>query len=154
LTALLVVAVLLVAAGYEAAVALEWVSMGSEPGDEAPGEDIARTIGMIALLVGMGYFALQPLRRKVAVSWATVLIPVAAAAFVTTRFYSFDSYYLPTLRRFSEGGSVEEAWVYGLAACALIVAAGIRIWPRRASLAAAVLLLVCVGTVLASSVGH
>jgi hypothetical protein len=113
LIALVVVALLLVAAGYEAAVALELVSMGSEPGDEATGEDIARTGGMIALLVGMGYFAVQLPRREVALSWAAVLIPVAAVAFVTARFYSFDSYYLPTLRRFSEGGSVEEAWVYG-----------------------------------------
>jgi hypothetical protein len=150
----LLVAVLLGAAGYNAAVALEWISMGSEPGAGATGDDVAWTAGMFALLIGMGYFALQLLRREVRVRSVAPLIPLAAVAFVTARFYSFDPYYLPTLRRFSEGGSVAAAWVYGLVACAVIVAPAVRFWPRTGSLVASGLLLVSAATVFASGVGH
>jgi hypothetical protein len=150
----LVVTVLLVAAVYETAVALKWISMGSEPGTGASGEGVVVTAAMLALLSAVGYFAGRLLRREVTLPWAAPLIPVAAAVFMFARFHSFDPYYLPTLRRFSEDGGVADAWVYSLVACAPIVVAAIRFWPRTGSLAAAILLVASAGSVFAFGLGH
>jgi hypothetical protein len=150
----LVVAVLLAAAVYETGVALKWISMGSEPGTDALGEGVVVTAAMLALLFAMGYFAAQLLRREVTLFWAAPLIPVAATAFMIARFHSFDPYYLPTLRRFSDAGGVADGWVYGLAAVQLIFVAAIKFWPRTGSLAASILLLFSAGTVFAFGLGH
>ena len=47
------------------------------------------------------------------------LLPPAAAAFLVARYYTFDPYYLPTLRRFSDDGILPPALVYGLLALAI-----------------------------------
>lgn len=62
--ALLLVAVLASASAYEAAVALEWISLGSAPGEAPSGEGFVRMIAMVGMLVGAGYCASVALRAR------------------------------------------------------------------------------------------
>jgi hypothetical protein len=150
---LLVVAILAAAAIYEVAVALGWIPMGSQPGDEASGQGIVLTAAMLGILAGVVDCA-AGLRARREPAWPAAFIPPAAAAYVTAQFYSFDSYNLPSLIRFSEEGSIPAGWIYGLVVCALVVALATRIRPRLGLGATAVLLLVCAGTVVGEGFGH
>jgi hypothetical protein len=69
-------------------------------------------------------------------------------------YYAFDSYYLPTHRRFSQAGNVSPAWVYGVVVAAVVVAVAIRKRPSVAPVLTPILLLICTGTVFAEGLGH
>jgi hypothetical protein len=58
------------------------------------------------------------------------------------------------LRRFSDGGMVPSAWLYGVVVAAVIAAAVIRRRPSAAPVLTPLVLLVCAGTVLAEGAGH
>ena len=113
--------VLLAATAYEAAVALEWISMGSEPGDEATGQAAVTIAAFLALLTGI---VATVASRRILRRWPATLVPVAAAAYMVAHYFAFDSYYLPSLRRFSESGGVSSVWVYSVAVAAVIVERG------------------------------
>ena len=146
-----VVVVLLAAAAYEAAVALEWISMGSGPGDDAPGQGVVTVAAFLALLTGI---VATLVSRRILRRWPATLVPIAAAVYMVAQYYSFDSYYLPGLTRFSETGSISSFWVYGVALAALIVALAIRRRPSVAPVLMPILLLICGGTVVAQGFGH
>jgi hypothetical protein len=145
------VLVLLAAAAYEAAVALEWISMGSVSGQEAPGQAVVTITAFVALLVGI---VATLVSRRILHRWPAALVPVAAAAYMFAHYYAFDSYYLPSLSRFSDSGSVSSLWVYGVVAAAVIVALAIRRRPSVAPVLTPILLLICAGTVVAEGFGH
>ena len=92
--------------------------------------------------------------RRILRRWPATLVPVAAAAYMVAHYYAFDSYYLPSLRRFSESGGVSSIWVYGVVVAAVIVALAIRRRPSVAPILTPILLLVCAGTVVAEGFGH
>jgi hypothetical protein len=148
---LIVALALLGAAVYEAAIALEWIQMGEEPGEEAAGQAVVTLLAFGALLVGFvvsAFAAIGSGSRRLA-----FLVPLAAAAYLFAHYYAFDPYYLPTLRRFTESG-VSATWIYGVATAGVVVAAliGFRI---RAGLALTpLLLLVCAASVLGLGIGH
>jgi hypothetical protein len=146
-----VVFVLLAAAAYEAALALEWISMGSKPGDEATGQGAVTIAAFLALLTGI---VATVVSRRILRRWPATLVPVAAAVYMVAHYYAFDSYYLPSLRRFSESGGVSSIWVYGVVVAAVIVALAIRRRPSVAPILTPILLLVCAGTVVAEGFGH
>lgn len=146
-----VVVVLLAAATYEAAVALEWISMGSLPGQDAPGQAVVTVAAFLALLTGI---VATLISRRILRRWPATLVPIAAAAYMVAQYYTFDSYYLPGLTRFSETGSISSLWVYGVAVAALIVALAIRRRPSVAPVLTPILLLICGGTVVAQGFGH
>ena len=146
-----VVIVLFAAAVYEVAVALEWISMGSQSGDEATGQGVVTIAALVALLTGI---VATVVSRRILRRWPATLVPVAAAAYVVAHYYAFDSYYLPSLRRFSHGGAVPSAWVYGVVVAAVVVAAAIRRRPSTAPVLTPLVLLVCAVTVLAEGTGH
>jgi hypothetical protein len=146
-----VVIVLFAAAAYEAAIALEWISMGSLSGQEAPGQAAVTIAAMLALLTGI---VATVVSRRILHRWPAALIPVAGATYMVAHYYAFDSYYLPTLRRFCDGGAVPAAWVYGIALAAVVVAFAIRRRPSTAPILTPLVLLVCAVTVLAQGTGH
>jgi len=137
------VLVLLAAAAYEAAVALEWISMGSLSGQEAPGQAAVTIAAFLALLTGI---VATLVSRRILHRWPAALVPVAAAVYMLAHYYAFDSYYLPTLRRFSDSGSVSSAWVFGVVVAAVLVALAIRRRPSVAPVLTPILLLICAGT--------
>ena len=143
--------VLLAAAAYEAAVALEWISMGSLPGQDAPGQAVVTIAAFLALLTGI---VATLVSRRILRRWPATLVPIAAAAYMVAQYYTFDSYYLPTRTRFSETGSISSAWVYGVAIAAVLVALAIRRRPSVAPVLTPILLLICGGTVVAQGFGH
>ena len=143
--------VLFAAAGYEVAVALEWISMGSLSGQDAPGQAVVTIAAFGALLVGI---VATLVSRRILHRWPAALVPVAAAAYMVAHYYAFDSYYLPSLRRFSDSGSVSSVWVYGVVVAAVIVALAVRRRPSVAPVLTPILLLICAGTVVAEGFGH
>jgi uncharacterized membrane protein len=146
-----VVFVLLAAAAHEAAVALEWISMGSNSGDEAAGQAAATVAAFVALLTGI---VATVVSRRILHRWPAALVPVAGAAYLVAHYYAFDSYYLPSLRRFSDSGGVSAVWVYGVVVSAVIVALAIRRRPSVAPVLTPIVLLICAGTVVAEGFGH
>ena len=145
---LLLLALILIGAAYEAAIALEWVSIGEIPGEGAPGEGAVLSVSVLAVLAGIAVsiFAIRGNRL------AAGLAP-AAAALMVARFYSFDPYFAPALRRASEGGIVAAGWVYALVAVALLAGVLAFARPRLAFLGAPVMLL-CVFTTVFAHAGH
>ena len=146
-----VVLVLLAAAAYEAAVALEWISMGSLPGQDAPGQVVVTIAAFLALLTGI---VATLVSRRILRRWPATLVPIAAPAYMVAQYYTFDSYYLPSLTRFSETGSISSVWVYGVVIAAVLVALAIRRRPSVAPVLTPILLLFCGGTVVAQGFGH
>jgi hypothetical protein len=146
-----VVLVLFAAAAYEAAVALEWISMGSQSGEEASGQAVVTIAALLALLTGI---VATVVSRRILHRWPAALVPVAAGAYVAAHYYAFDSYYLPAHRRFSDGGAVPSAWFYGVVVAAVIVAVAIRRRPSVAPMLTPLVLLVCAVTALAEGTGH
>ena len=146
--------VLFAAAAYEAAVALEWISLGSEPGEDAPGQAVVTIAAFLALGVGMGVGVAAALGRRAVRRWPALLIPVAAAIYLIAHYYAFDSYYLPTLRRFSDDGNIAARWIYVVAACALGVGGVIALLPRIGLALLPFVLLVVGVFVVGEGIGH
>lgn len=140
------------AAVYEAAVALGWVPLGTLPGEGPSHEGIVLAAALLAILGGCVLswrLALRGGRNP-----SVALLGAAAAAFMVARFYSFDPYYLSTLRRYSDGGAVSPVWVYAAAAFALVVSLLCQTRPRTGFILNLPALLLCGLTALFVGVGH
>ena len=85
---------------------------------------------------------------------ATALFGPAAVAFVATRFYSYDPYYAPNLRRMSDGGAISPTWIFLLIAIAPVAALLTRVRPRVGHGITAVLLVLCFVTAWLEDTGH
>ena len=153
LAVVLVLGVLLAATGYEIAIALGAFSVGPAPGQGPAGETAVLLAALLALLAGSGLSAYLAGRTDAAPPAAALLAP-AGSAFATVRFYTFDPYYAPALRRMSDGGMVAPGWVFCLAAAAVVVATVTMARPRPGLLATVPLLLVCALTALVEDAGH
>jgi hypothetical protein len=144
-------AVLFAAAAYEVTLLL-WGSYGGSPGEGVEGERTVAGLASLTMLVGacvaFGH-AFYP-----RVPWAVALFAPAAAAFMVTRYYTYDPYYLPSLRRYSEHGAVGEDWILGMLAAALVVGVLTRLLPIVGSFVTACLLLLILGTTVFAGAGH
>jgi hypothetical protein len=142
------VAVLLGAACYEAAVALGALDVGPLPGDGPPGSGVVIGAAWVALVLAAGLVAVSPQRPLV---W---LLAPAAAALVVARFYSYDPYYAPARRRMSDGGAVDGSWVALLCVAAVFAAAAVPTRPRVGRVATVTVLLLSFATVAFEGAGH
>src|SRR5262245_1596158 len=149
-----VVVVLFAAAAYDVAVGLEWISLGSNPGDDAPGQAVVTIAAFLALGVGIALGIVGVLQRGRVSRWPALLIPVAAVAYLIGHYYAFDSYYLPTLRRFSDNASIAPRWVYGLAGLARVVAGLIAVTPAIGLALLPFVLFLCGVFVIGGGIGH
>lgn len=151
-------AVVAAAASHQAAVAAGLLELGSVPGEGPPADELVgfgiAAVFAAALLGGVAAgLALASERRDRVAAGVIALVHVAAAAFVLGRFFAYDPYYAPSLRRFSDGGNVRGAWV------ALVVTAllGTAATARRPSVVAALsapALFVAAVTLVLIGVGH
>ena len=73
---------------------------------------------------------------------------------MTARYHSYDPYYAPQRRRFSDGGLVAGSWIYSLCAAAVLCAVLVAVWPRRWIGILPVLLFLCLGTIFLEGAGH
>jgi hypothetical protein len=142
-----VVAVLVASTAYEALAAANVLEPGSQSGYGPVGWTEAEVAALVALVSGAIALGAR-IRSRLA-----PLLPLAGAAFVVARFYSFDPYYAPALRRMSDGGLVAPGLIYALIAVAIVVAALMTRWPAAAP-AGALLLVVSAVVALAEDAGH
>ena len=99
---------------------------------------------LFAMLVGAG-LALVSVSVETPV-WPIAALAPSAAAFTLARFYTYDDYYAPHLRRYAENGSVQPAWMFAVTAAAVV--AGVLAWrlPRVGAVLTAGVLVALVGT--------
>jgi hypothetical protein len=114
------------------------------------GELIALLVLLTGIVASLAYASGRSAER---ISVAPLVAP-AAAAFVVARFYSFDDYYLPTLRRMSDHGAVPGQWIIVLVALALLAAVATKIRPRLGTAMTSLVLFISVLTSIAMGVGH
>jgi hypothetical protein len=120
----LVVGILVAAAAYELALALGAGSLGPEPGDGVPRSLVVRLVAVAAMFAGAGLMAAN-------LRWpAAALLGPAAALFVVPLYFTFDPYYAPTERRFSEGGLLPPSWIVTVAVAGLAAGALTALFPR------------------------
>ncbi len=82
-------------------------------------------------------------------------VPLAAASFVVARWFSYDPYYAPTLRRMSDGGIVPGWWIVLLVVMAAGTAWAIfRGRPRAGTVFTVTVMWFSAITALASGGGH
>jgi hypothetical protein len=127
-------AVLLAATAYEVTMVVDlWGSYpvpheGSARDGFVDAEETVAAVAYLTMLVGAIVAFVHA--RYPHLPWAVALFAPAAAAFMVTRFYSYDPYYQPSPQRYSESaGAAGAAWVLGLLAAALVVG----VWTRRAA---------------------
>jgi hypothetical protein len=148
-------AVILAGAAYELADAAGWISLGNLPGEGPTGEGAVIVAAFAAMLVGGIYAALLAIPRTgTPPGWPWVLLPLAAGGFVGARYYAFDPYYLPELRRVSYGGGISGIWIVVILALSALAAALIHRRGRIGLPFVALVLVVCAFTALFERAGH
>ena len=148
------VLVLAIAAAYETVVALELLSIGTDPGEGPAGEWVVESAAFVASLVGIGTSVANVRQRDPRPGVASMLLAPAASAYILARLYTFDPYYAPTLRRASDGGIVPVWWVFLLAGASLVAATLVRTRPRAGSILTCAVLIVCTVTAALEHAGH
>jgi hypothetical protein len=144
----LVVGILVAAAAYELALALGAGSLGPEPGGEVAGSTVVQGIALLAMIAAAALAPLSTLRP-----WPTALFTPAAAAYLVAFYFTYDPYFAPDLRRYSEG-NVAGRWIAVVAVLAVANGVLTRLRPRIGRFTtSAVALLLLVTTVLAAD-GH
>ena len=144
--------VLGVAAVYEFLVATEIVPMGDVPGEEAPGGGIVALAALLAFLLAAGAVLVRSFASRGGVIVFALLAPLGAV-YLIARWYSFDPYYLPTLRRYSDGG-VRGPWILGVTVAAAVAGVLTFARPRVGSVISFVVLLVEALTVFVLPFGN
>ena len=92
-------------------------------------------------------FAFRP--RAVA-----ALLAPAAAAFMVAVFFTYDPYYAPNLRRYSDGGAVAGSWIAFVAGLTVAAAVLTRFRPRAGAVVSAALIWLVLLTTVAAGDGH
>ena len=147
-------AVLFAAAAYEVTLLVDlWGSYdGSQRDGFIDAENTVAAVAYLTMLVGSVVAFVHAFYSRA--SSAVALFAPAAAAFVTTRFYTYDPYYLPSLRRYSDDGAAGADWILGMLAAALVVGGLARLLPRVGSIGTACILPLLAMTSLLASAGH
>lgn len=148
----LILLVLVGAAAYEAAVALEWIPVGSEPGEGPRYEGLVLVSAAITMLAGVVVSLMVATRARRSVPAA--LFAVAAAALMVAHYYTFDTYYLPTLTRYADSGSFSSAWVFSVAIAAALASLLAFARPLLGFMATAVVIPFCLFTTAFAGFGH
>ena len=142
------VGILVAAAAYELALALGAGSLGPDPGDDVAGSGAVRAVGLLAMLAASGVALLPGVRP-----WPAALFAPAAAAFLVAFYFTYDPYFAPTLRRYSDG-NVAAGWIAVVAAIALANGVLTRLQPRIGRATTSVVLLLVLLTTVFAGDGH
>ena len=146
-----------VGAAYELLVALGVIGLGPQPGDAPAGAAAVVPIALLALLLAGGLLLAAAMGGRGGNGWGRLAVPAAgaaASAFLVARFYSYDPYYAPTLRRMSEDGLVAGRWIAFLVAATLVSGLLVRRWPRAASAGTALGVWAIALTAAVAGLGH
>ena len=152
-----VIGCLSVATCYEALVAFGALGIGPDPGQVPSGENVVVLAAVVTLaLGGLVLLAASLSRRPTLVPRRlAAFVPLAAVSFVVARWFSYDPYYAPTLRRMSDGGIVPGWWIVLLVVLAAGTAWAIfRGGPRAGTVLTVTVMWFSAITALASGAGH
>jgi hypothetical protein len=142
--ALLVVLVMAITAGYEFAVAVKWIPVGQLSGEGGNFEGVFLAAGALAMFVGWFLalaFAVANRRRTPGVALGAI-----AASLVAAHAYTFDTYDLPSMVRYTEAGAPSASWVAWIAAAGLFASLMCLVQPRIGFVVTACVLPVCLFT--------
>lgn len=139
--ALAAVAVMAVSAAYEAAVALKWIPVGTVSGEGARFEGVFMVAGGLAMLAGV--VASLFFFRTNRTSTPGVLLGAVAAALVAAHAYTFNTYVLPSLVRYTESGMPSATWVGWIVAAGLLSSLFSLMFPRIGFAVTSAVLAVC-----------
>jgi hypothetical protein len=117
-TVLAILAVFAATTIYYVLVALQVIDQGSVPREETSGSFVVGWLSAAAV-VGAACVAGSLARRPRAATPVTALLAPAAAVLMIAYFYTYDSYFLPSLVRHSEKGFVPPVIVFVIAAFAV-----------------------------------
>jgi hypothetical protein len=147
-------AILFAAAAYELVLALGLVGsyIGSAPGEGVAGEEIVAGVAAQTMLVAAVAAVVHAVWPRW--PWPVALFAPAAAAFVTARFYTYDPYYAPNLRRYSDGGAMPAEWILSMLAVSIVVGVSTRLQPRAGSVVTAFTLPLLLFTWFVTGIGH
>jgi hypothetical protein len=151
-------AVLVACALYFAAIAVGVLDVGPQPGDDPPGYGLVLALATLSMLAAGAALLLAGAARRAA-DWVAstplfALTAPCACAAVVARFFSYDSYYAPTLRRFSDDGGISPAPIAILVVLGLLAAAATRRFPRVGVLLTGFVLVACAVAILFVGAGH
>ncbi len=155
-TATVLLVVIGAVALYEAAIAIQVIPIGDEPGENALGGGAARAVGTLALL-GALVVAVASIRTPELLSGTVrLLLPLAGASLVVATGYAFDPYFAPTLRRYADPDNWFPStwWLFFVAAAAVVAGLLSRVNARVGLGATALVLLICLPTLLYTGIGH
>jgi hypothetical protein len=146
----ILVAMLVAAAAFAAALSFGAGTIGPNSGEGVRGDDAVVIIAALAMLLGAPLEVAYSFRPHAV---AALLAP-ASAAYLVAFFFNYDPYYAPMLRRYSDGGLVSGGWIAFLAVSA--VAAGVLTYtrPRTGAWLSAPLLWLTLLTVFLVPAGH
>ena len=138
------VAAMAVAALYEAAIALQWIPVGDVSGEGARFEGLFLAAGAFAMLTGVvvSLFLAWANRRHT----PGVALGAVAAALVTAHAYTFDTYDLPSMVRYTEAGAPSASWVAWIAVSGLLATLFSFMFPRIGFVLSSAVLAVCLFT--------
>ena len=127
---------------------LGWLHLGTQPGDGPRYARIVAGISFLAMLSGTAYAIVAAVRPRGPVApW--IVMTIAAVACLWARGAMYDPYYLPMLRRYSDGGNFSASWMAVLTAATGMATAFVLARPRVGLLFYAVILGACaVGSTL------
>jgi hypothetical protein len=146
-----------VGAAYELLVAVGVIALGPEPGVAPAGATTIVPLALLALLATGGLLLSVAMDGRPRIAWGRLAVPAAsaaAAAFLVARFYSYDPYYAPTLRRMSDGGAVAGRWIAVVVAATLLAGVLVPRWPRVAAAGTGIGVWVIALTAAAAGLGH
>lgn len=138
------VVVMGVSAVYEAAVALKWIPVGRLSGEGARFEGFFLLAGWLAMLCGFVVSLVLAVANR---RWTPGLaLGAVAAALVAAHAYTFNTYDLPSLIRYTESGTPSAAWVAKVVLAGLLASLVSVLFPRIGFVTTAGVLLVCLFT--------
>jgi hypothetical protein len=140
---------LFAAAAYELALALGAGSPGAEPGDGVAGSGVVQLVAVLSMVAAAVLAPFADVRP-----WPAALFASAAAAFLVAFFFTYDPYFAPDLRRYSEDGAVAGRWIAVVAVVALGNGVLTRLQPWIGRFTTSGVLFVVVLTTVFAGNGH
>jgi hypothetical protein len=146
----ILLAVLLVATAFSAALSFGAGTLGPDSGQGVRGDDAVVIAAALALVLGAALEAVYSFRPQ----FVAALLAPAAAAFLVAFFFNYDPYYAPALRRYSDGGLIAGSWIAFVAVAAVAAGVVTYVRPRTGAWLSAVLLFLILFTAFLVPAGH
>ena len=143
---------LLVVAAYEVVLILASSHSELAAGQRPVGQTVAEAVAALALVLAFALAIGGAVRR--APTWASALFAPAGGAFVLAHYFTYDPYYFPTLRRYSDGGILPLWWLIVVVAGSILAGLLARHRPRSGSYTTSLILLVVFVTFIWMGTGH